>query len=167
MKTWGPQMRLFLFAIVSAFLIAAGAQAKGEIGQKTELLSIQGVSLPANWVVSNFRVKTWGVLPLATCHIPPAWRITAGKDSDPEGVLAGEGDTFGSLLNGPELGKVTFLVIVEEYQPLPRGNPKGEYHPATFSGTITIETFGDTKPRTIRLTPANFVRVSAAGCPRE
>ena len=132
----------------------------------TELLSIQGVTLGKNQYVAAFNIKTWGVTVLSVCRVPFAWRVTAGEQSDPEGILAGEGDTFGSYLSAQSLSEITFLIKVENYQAYPRGNPKGEYHPATFAGSITVDKPGtDEEQHSIRLSASNFVRTPASTCP--
>lgn len=157
-------MRLGVF-VISGFALLFSPTCAAEKGVPTELLSIQGVNIPKDWFVSGFRVKMWGVWPMAACRIPDQWHVTAGKNSDPEGVLSGKGDVFGSYLGAQSLAKIQFLVKVVDYRP--RASAR---QPASFTGTITIQTFGDAehgdpKPRLLRLRPENFVRVNADRCP--
>jgi hypothetical protein len=65
----------------------------------------------------------------------------------------------------PLLLRPQFQVKVVGYKPDPAVG-----QPASFAGTITIQTFGDakrgdSKPRSLRLRPENFVRVSTDRCP--
>ena len=43
----------------------------------TELLSIEGFPVAQNQFVDKFEIWTWGVVILAVCHLPPAWRLRA------------------------------------------------------------------------------------------
>lgn len=105
-------------------------------GQLTRaLLSVDGLSIPADHSLSAFQIKTWGVSLLSVCSIPQSWNLTEEKYEDPEGVLVGRSDVHGAPLR--ELRQM-YLVDVLDYRPLPKGNPKGDYRPATFSGWIEV-----------------------------
>jgi hypothetical protein len=135
-----------------------------------ELLSIQGLSIAKNQHIDKFEIHTWGVQTLAVCHLPtPAWRITAGTNGSPEGILSGvAGIGAAAYLPQSDLRRLEglFLILVYGYQEYPRGDPKGQYHPATFAGSVHVGTYrSDSRGHKIRLAPLNFVRVPAAQCP--
>jgi hypothetical protein len=88
------------------------------------------LSIPTGGTLAAFHIDTWGVVPLAVCRIPPQWEIKEEKFTDSDGFLSGRSDPYHRTLTRLDR---TFLVEVYSYQPLPRGNPKSEYHPATFA----------------------------------
>jgi hypothetical protein len=155
-------------AALSALLLATICSFHTARAAGTELLSIQGLSIEANELITEFQIETWGVQILAVCHIPPSWRVTAGNFVNPEGILSGEAGTVQASLRQSDLDELNSLVLVrlDQYQADPRGDPGGEYHPATFAGSIRMQTVGlNPAEREVQLVPANFVRQSAARCP--
>jgi hypothetical protein len=161
------KMRRRLSALICTFLplLLGSMSASAE----TYLLSISGLSLTDDQYIDRFNIQTWGVQIVAVCHIPVAWRITAGKFLDPEGTLSGETEAGMAFIRKSELKKLESLFLVEfdQYQPYPRGNPKGEFHPATFAGKISRGTFGpnESDAQEIELKPENFARTPASACP--
>lgn len=99
------------------------------------LLTVDGLSIPAGGALAAFRIDTWGMIPLAVCHVPPLWEIKEEKFMDSTGLLSGLSDPYHRTLT--KLDQM-FLVDVYSYQPLPRGDPKGEYHPASFAGWFEV-----------------------------
>jgi hypothetical protein len=126
------------------------------------LLSIDDQSIPKDEFITAFKIDTWGVGFLAVCHLPPSWEIKSEKYEDPAGLLSGRSDTHGEQLK--EL-RTLFLVDVYQYQPLARGNPNGEYHPATFAGWIETATHVDQPSHRKTLNAGNFRITEAARCP--
>lgn len=116
------------------FLLLGGTQPG--YGQITRaLLTIDGLNIPTDQSLSAFRISTWGVSLLSVCSIPQSWNLTEEKYEDPEGVLLGRSDVHGAPLRSL---KQMYLVDVYDYQPLQKGDPKGEFHPASFSGWIEV-----------------------------
>jgi hypothetical protein len=100
------------------------------------LLTIDGMSIPAGGALAAFHIETWGVVPLAVCKTPKLWQISADNSFlDSSGILLGRSDQYHRTLK--KLDQM-FLVDVYEYQPLPKGDPKGEYHPASFAGWFQV-----------------------------
>lgn len=144
-------------------LSAMFAVTSPSFGQSSRmLLSVEGLGLPENETVISYSISTWGVAFLAVCKIPPSWEIKMQKYMDPEGMLAGRSDTHGKPLR--ELHQM-FLVDVYSYQPLPRGNPKGEYHPASFSGWVEVGPNPSEHGKRRRLDSDNFKLTPATRCP--
>ena len=123
-----------------------------------------GESSKANYI-SSFEIKTWDVQVLAVCHIPLGWTISAGKNANPEGILAGsagEGVAFIDAGRSAELNKL-FLVRITDYHVADEGDCTKKCTPATFAGNFFIGTYGapedpetklGLKPEDIRLMPA-------------
>jgi hypothetical protein len=156
-------MKVSSSVVLSAVLSAMFAIACPSFGQSSRaLLSVEGLGLPENETIIAYNISTWGVAFLAVCKVPPSWEIKAEKYMDPEGMLHGRSDVHGEPLR--ELHQM-FLVDVYSYQPLPKGDPKGEYHPASFSGWIEVGTQSSEhgKRRTLRST--NFKLTPATRCP--
>jgi len=126
------------------------------------LLSVDNLHLPAGESLSAFRIDTWGVALVSVCHVPPDWNLTEQKYQNPAGLLSGRSD-HGEVLR--ELHEM-YLVDVYSYQPLSKGDPKGEYHPATFSGWVEVATNPDaTRGKRQPLTANNFHLTPATRCP--
>ena len=107
-------------------------------GQITRaLLSVEGLNIPADHSLSAFRISTWGVSLLSVCTIPPNWNLIEEKFEDPEGLLMGTSDVHATP---PRELHQMYLVDVYSYEPLPKGDPKGEFHPASFSGWVEVAT---------------------------
>jgi hypothetical protein len=130
------------------------------------LLSVDGLGLKASQSIWAFHIETWGVEFLGVCYVPPSWQLKSEKFENPEGYLDGRSDTHGVALRRlPEM----YLVDVYDYQPLPKGDPKAEYHPASFAGWVAVgrvQPFGEDGPHQKRkLTAGNFRLRDAAHCP--
>jgi len=154
--------RSLISAIAAAmFLIIGVGQGSGQITRA--LLSVDNLNLPADHSIAGFRIETWGVSLLSVCHIPPSWNLSQEKYEDPAGLLIGRSDVHGEPLR--ELHQM-FLVDVYSYQPLPKGDPKGEYHPASFSGWVEIiEEGSDMHGKRRPLRASNFHLKPASYCP--
>src|ERR1700733_2846981 len=109
-----------IFLLIGALVFGAPPQSSSEITRA--LLSVDNLNVPTGQSLSAFRIETWGVSLLSVCNIPPDWKLVEQKYEDPEGLLSGRSDFHGEVLR--EL-HVMYLVDVYDYQPLPRGNPKG------------------------------------------
>jgi hypothetical protein len=126
------------------------------------LLSVEALAIPADRSLTAFKIDTWGVEFLAVCRVPPSWEIKAEKYEDPEGLLSGRADNHGERLTKL---RDLFLVDVYDYQPLPRGNPKSDYHPASFAGWIEMAAHPAERGKRTTLRAANFRLIKAARCP--
>lgn len=129
------------------------------------LLSIVHLPLKRDESVKQFSFATWGIGVNAVCHIPEGWRITAGRDADPEGEIAGRGSNGVSWFkesNPKELGD---LVLVTLYMPVQKTDVKQHdgIVPATFNGEALVS--GLDADRKIPLSYKNIHLVSAAHCP--
>ena len=98
-------------------------------------MSVDGLDLPSTQTIRAFHIETWGVEFVAVCHLPPSWQLKSEKFEDSEGWLDGHADTGGESLK--ELSDM-YLVDVYDYQPLPKGNLKGDYHPPSFAGWVEV-----------------------------
>lgn len=143
-------------------LLLVGAQQSSAQATRA-LLTVDHLNLPADESIARFRIDTWGVSLLNVCYIPRTWSLSEEGFLDPAGVLRGRSDLYHEPLK--ELHEM-YLVDVYGYQPLSRGNPKTEYHPASFSGWIQIIRQGSEVPRKRRaLRPGNFHLTPASRCP--
>jgi hypothetical protein len=136
---------------------------------QTVLLSIKGPSLQEGQYVDKFEIDTWDVDILAVCKIPNHWIITAGDAYDLGGTLSGQSQGGTANLREFDLNRLNdlFLIVINEYQKFPRGNPNTDYFPATFSGSVEIGTFaynGD-KMQQVPLKPEDFLWAPAQKCP--
>jgi hypothetical protein len=149
-------------------LLAAGLMAGSARADSTALLSIQGVTVDDAHHLTEIVIKTWGVEVLAVCHIPPVSVVSVDFDLDPGGTLVWKARSWHGELERSDLKELAslFLVRVAEYQKEPRGDPHGDYHPATFAGVATISRIEDPpRARKVRLRWNNFVLTPAARCP--
>jgi hypothetical protein len=97
------------------------------------------------------------------CRVPPQWEIKEEKFMDSEGLLSGRSDPYHRTLT--KLDQM-FLVDIYSYQPLPSGNPKGEYHPASFAGWFEVfDGNGDILRRRRVFHAGNFHLTPAPRCP--
>lgn len=134
---------------------------------ETVLLSIDGIHLGTNQYVAGFKINTWQVVPLAVCHFPLGWEISATKSIDASGRLSGASNGGVANIDRKNLGvlRSLYLVRVSNF----RASTKkvgGEEWPASFAGTVSIGTFGgDAEDREVRLKPENFIRTPATRCP--
>jgi hypothetical protein len=126
------------------------------------LLSVDELAIPKDHSITAFKIETWGVALLAICHLPPSWEIRTEKFEDPEGFLSGRSDIHGERLSG--LGEL-FLVDVYDYQPFSRGNPKGDYHPASFAGWVELAAHPGDPGKQLTLHASNFRLTNAERCP--
>lgn len=156
-------------SVLAAYCVLLFGGTKPSFGQVTRaLLTVDGLSLARDQHLTAFKIDTWGVSLLAVCQIPPSGEMKAQKYMDPAGLLSGRSD-----LHGPPLKELheMFLVDVYNYQPLPKGDPKGEFRPASFSGWVEIAKEGsDNLPDTTHgrrrtLHASNFHLSPAAHCP--
>jgi hypothetical protein len=127
------------------------------------LLTVDGLSIPAGGALAAFRIDTWGVIPLAVCKVPPLWEIKEERSMDSAGVLSGRSDQIHRTLT--KLDQM-FLVDVYSYQPLPKGDPKTEYHPASFAGWFEVfDGNGDVLRKRRVFHAGNFHLTAAPRCP--
>jgi hypothetical protein len=153
--------RWIVFLAVSQLVM--GADPAGARVQRA-LLSVDNLNLRSNVGIRRFHIKTWGVEYLAVCHLPASWEIKSEKFQDPEGWLDGKSDTHGERLTGLQ---DMFLVDVYDYQPLPKGDPRGDYHPPSFAGWVQLGNRADEVPNLGKLTlqPSHFHLRPARNCP--
>ena len=153
------------------------ADAPKSFGADAQLLSLSGVQLhplrqgedKRAQYIAAFNIKTWAVKVLAVCHIPAGWTISAGENASSEGVLSGSAGEGVAFIDAGALAELNnlFLVQVTDYQQEDRGDCARNCTPATFSGDLSIGTYGvDGVPDTkLRLSPANIRLTSTAKCP--
>jgi hypothetical protein len=148
----------------AAFLLMLLIGTKSSLGQvQRALLTVDGLSIPAGGALAAFHIDTWGVIPLAVCKVPPLWEIKAEKFMDPAGLLSGRTDPYHRTL--AKLDQM-YLVDVYSYQPLPKGDPKDEYHPASFAGWFEVfDGNGDVLKQRRKFRAGNFHLTPSARCP--
>jgi len=148
--------------LCAALALLATTSAFAEPG-RAYLASIAGIVLGADEYVDRFTIDTWGVDVLSVCRIPPGWRIRAGKDATPGGVIEGEASHGVTFLNRARLPALDGLALVRLDGPVRVGDGRV---PATFSGHVEIGTYGvGERRRRVRLTDANIRLTPAARCP--
>jgi len=153
--------RIYMSAIFSLLLLIGTKSSCGQI--QRALLTVDGLSIPSGGALATFRIETWGVVPLAVCKVPPLWEIKEEKFMDPAGFLSGRADPYHNTLT--KLDQM-FLVDVYSYQPLPRGDPKGDFHPASFAGWFEVADGKGVVVRKRRVFHAgNFRLTPAPRCP--
>jgi hypothetical protein len=155
--------RALVAAIFGWSLATAPALAAG-----SALLSIKGIRLDPQHHLTKVVVRTWGVEVLAVCHVPKVANVSIDFDIDPGGVLIWKANSWHGELDQSDLNVLSqlFLVRVAEYQKDPRGDPRGEYHPASFEGVATIATIREPKrTRAIALHSDQFDLTPATRCP--
>ena len=161
MFLWKWLSRYGLLMSAVALLFIGEQSSSGQV--QRALLSVDGMSIPESGALAAFNINTWGVGFLAVCQIPPQWEWKQEKYMDPEGLLSGHSDPYHRTVT--KLDRM-FLVDVYSYQPLPRGNPGGEYHPASFSGWFQVFDGNGTIIKKRRKFHAdNFRLTPAARCP--
>jgi hypothetical protein len=155
-------MKRFLSPAI--FLLTLLVAVESGFGQaQRALLTIDGLSIPEGGALAAFRIDTWGVIPLAVCKVPPQWELKEEMYMDPEGFLSGRSDPYHRTLT--KLDQM-YLVDVYSYQPLPKGDPKGDYHPASFAGWYEVfDGNGDVVKKRRAFRAANFHLTAAARCP--
>lgn len=155
-------MKRFLPSATFLFILLVGI--KPSFGQaQRALLTVDGLKIPTGGALAAFRIDTWGVIPLAVCRVPPLWELKEEKYLDSAGVLAGRSDQIHRTLT--KLDQL-YLVDVYRYQPLPKGDPKGEYHPATFAGWFEVfDGNGDVVKKRRIFNAGNFHLTAASRCP--
>ena len=148
----------------AALLLILPSGAKSSLGQaQRALLSVDGLSIPPGGALAAFHIDTWGVAPLAVCKVPALWDLRAEKFMDPAGLLSGRSDPYHRTLT--KLDQL-YLVDVYSYQPLPKGDPKGDYHPASFAGWFEVfDGNGDMIKKRRELRAGNFHLTPAERCP--
>ena len=153
--------RLFISSLIGLLLLSGPVSGSGQVTRA--LLTVDGLNIPADYSVSAFRINTWGVVLLNVCSIPPSWNLIEEKYEDPKGLLLGRSDVHGAPLR--EL-KQMYLVDVYGYQALPKGDPKGEFHPASFSGWIEVaKESWNMHGKRRALHASNFRLTPASQCP--
>lgn len=154
-------MRRSMLTVAGLCLLFSAGAASGQA--QRALLSVDGRSIPDGGALAAFHIDTWGVIPLAVCSVPPLWEFRAEKFMDSSALLSGRSDQIHRTLN--KLDKL-FLVDVYGYQPLPRGNPKGDYHPPSFAGWFTVfDGNGDVVKKRRAFLARDFHLTPAARCP--
>jgi hypothetical protein len=155
-------IRHFVLTATSLCLLFAAAQSGSGQVQRA-LLTVDGLNIPPGGALAAFHIDTWGVKILAVCEVPPLWAIKEYKSMDPSGVLSGSSDPYHRTL--VKLDRL-FLIDVYGYQPLPKGNPKGDYHPASFAGWFeVIDGNGDVIKKRRVLHASNFHLIPSLRCP--
>ncbi|WP_058188054.1 hypothetical protein [Terracidiphilus gabretensis] len=149
---------------LAAFLLILLIGTKSGVGQvQRALLTVDGLSIPADGALATFQIDTWGVIPLTVCKVPPQWEFKEQKFMDSEGSLSGRSDPYHRTLQ--KLDRM-YLVDVYSYQALPKGDPKGEYHPASFAGWYEVfDGNGDIIKKRRQFHASNFHLTPAARCP--
>jgi len=155
-------MKRVRFSAVSWLVLLIGTiSSSGQI--QRALLTVDGLNIPSGGALAAFQIDTWGVIPLAVCKVPPLWEIKEEKFMDPAGFLSGRSDSYHRTLI--KLDQM-FLVDVYSYQPLPKGDPKGDYHPASFAGWFEVfNGNGDVIRKRRVFTAGNFHLTAATRCP--
>jgi hypothetical protein len=148
----------------TTFLLMFLVVIKSSLGQvQRALLTVDGLSIPAGGALAAFRIDTWGVIPLAVCKVPPLWEFKEEKFMDSAGSLSGRSDPYHRTLT--KLDQM-YLVDVYSYQPLPRGDPKVDYHPASFAGWFEVfDGNGDVLKKRRLFRAGNFHLSAASRCP--
>jgi hypothetical protein len=148
----------------TAFLLMLLIETQSSLGQvQRALLTVDGLSIPAGGALAAFHIDTWGVTPLAVCKVPPLWEIKAEKFMDPAGLLSGRSDPYHRTMG--RLDQL-YLVDVYGYQLLPKGDPKVEYHPASFAGWFEVfDGNGDVLKKRRVFRADNFRLTPAERCP--
>lgn len=157
----GAIARVGCVALVACMCVGGTKPASAEV--RRVLVSVDELEVPSGKSVRGFRIETWGVEFLAVCKFPRSWELKSEKFQDSEGYLEGRAD-----VHGEPLDRLTemYLVDVYDYQALPRGDPKGDYHPASFGGWVEVgPLFGEGDSRRHKLTAANFHLKDAQSCP--
>lgn len=155
-------MKRILFSAALLLMLLVGT--KSSLGQaQRALLSVNDLSIPPDGALAAFHIDTWGVIPLAVCKVPPLWEIKAEKFLDSAGLLSGRSDPYHRTLT--KLDQL-YLVDVYNYQPLPKGDPKSEYHPASFAGWFEVfDGNGDVIKKHRKFRAGNFHLTPAVRCP--
>ena len=152
--------RIYLSAALLLMLLVGTESGLGQV--QRALLTVDGLSIPTGGALAAFQIGTWGVTLLAVCKVPPLWEIKEEKFLDSAGVLSGRSDPHRTLTKLDQM----FLVDVYSYQPLPKGDPKGDYHPASFAGWFEVfDGNGDVIRKRRVFHAGNFHLTSAARCP--
>ncbi|MGA3033003.1 MAG: hypothetical protein ABSD70_06945 [Terracidiphilus sp.] len=155
-------MKRTLFSTALLLVLLTGTRSSPGQAQRA-LLGVDGLSVPTGGALFAFHIDTWGVIPLAVCKVPPLWEIEAEKFMDPAGLLSGQSDPYHRTLT--KLDQL-YLVDVYSYQPLPKGDPKGDYHPASFAGWFEVfDINGDVIKKRREFRAGNFHLTPAARCP--
>ena len=112
----------------------------------------------------SFHIDTWGVVPLAVCDVPPLWELKEEKFMDSAALFSGRSDPYHRTLT--RLDKLFLVDVYASYQPLPKGDPKGEYHPPSFAGWFTVfDGDGNLVKKRRSFRAADFRLTPAARCP--
>jgi hypothetical protein len=129
-----------------------------------ELLSIQGFQLGPEGYISGFEIHTWRVRIRAVCQFPAGWMITAGRNLDQTGQIAGTASGFMTNLDVKQVGQLRNLVLIDDPPPAADKSPT---EPPTFQGSATVGTYPTSKSgdRAVALTTANIILRPALACP--
>jgi hypothetical protein len=115
------------------------------------------------WRVSQFSYRYLGCSPSGGMQRSAAWAFKAEKFMDSSALLSGRSDQYHRTL--VKLDKL-FLVDVYNYQPLPKGDPKGEHHPPSFAGWFMVfDGNGDVIKKRRKFQARDFHLTPAARCP--
>jgi hypothetical protein len=154
---WRMKNALAAFAI----LLTCQAQAAAP---KSFLASIEGIQLNDGEGIASFKLRTWGVVFQAVCHVPYDWEITAGS-MGPSGRLEGMAGHGASWVRTGDHRTLRALVLITLVGGVQKTDIRhsGGVIPATFSGMAFVES-GD-RIRKVQLTYANVRLASAKRCP--
>jgi hypothetical protein len=142
--------------------ITAGSTWSAE-ATAAQLLSIATVELGPKEYIAAFQIDTWGIYPLAVCHIPAGWSLTAGTDGSPIGALSGSAGVGLAFLSGKQIPQLRDLFLIVD--PVPVENPPPTV-PPTFDGKVYVGTYGsDSTPSLRALKPTNIELTPAQRCP--
>lgn len=147
-------------ALLAALTAAAPASAVEPPEGRIYLLSIGGIDLAKDESVTGFSIASWGVDWLALCRIPPGWRLRAGRNATPDGLLEGESTHGVTRLADPDgLRELALVRLWGPVQWRARAVENGIV-PATLAGRLSRSEGPEVAlgERNLRLTPA-------AACP--
>jgi hypothetical protein len=115
------------------------------------------------------KLDTFGVNGISLCHLPPGWKLTAGRFSDPSGTLDAEASLGVSWLDRDRWTELDglFHVEIDDYRKTDRPTSGGGSLPASFKETLTLGTYGADPVdwREIVIKPSNATRKPAERCP--
>lgn len=148
---------------IAALAVLLAGQAQAEASQ-SYLASIEGIRLNDGEGIASFKLRTWGVVFQAVCHIPYDWEVTAGS-MGAGGRLEGTAGHGTSWVRARDARTLRSLVVVTLIGGVQKNDIRipGGVIPATFSGMASVDS-GD-RVRKVRLTYANIRLAPAKRCP--
>jgi hypothetical protein len=129
--------RAHLSSIVTATALVCVA--RPERANARDLLSIRGIAVPANGIISGFHVETFGVRVFAVCRLLPGWTISAGSALDLFGTLDGTSAGGAANLGRADADGLRDLYLVEilGYQAQERRD-QVNIHPASGCSALCV-----------------------------